>query len=1026
MAIIDCSIDKKNYVEIAKSIDEWASKQSNRGMFKDPWEAGLRLVETEFMFDFESAQNIPITDGQVGSFKSRLRELTRSVERGTIDSDFAKFFWQTSHYGKKDPVIGRLLNTMQRSSHTFRYNEHRDRSLSAAMFEDLKGESLSRGLQTRLGLKNADKEMRKLDEEWQQEFTNWKNGVKGAEDKIQDVDSRIEELVKSTHLQVYEDMITMIEGKGKMRDGKMIWESGLPKIVQEKYKTMTPEKQLEVDEGKRIVPITETDLTALRTQDGKKVSPRMYDAIVKYKNLMDNLNKTLRYSVDTRIKSIIKRNKINDNEQTSAQLEEIRKKMQDLFMPKYEQGFFPHYTRDLNIDILGGAPDAKGLQSGIGKYFEEMQSAVNPYEKTKVKRTIQDIANDMNLYISGHAQRRAEVTETGEASYGYSRDFFNTINNYIFDINRFNYISFMDSHMLDGLSSVEKIYNTEGHAKGYAESLTNYIRDLHLASNGDSSIEPATRNFMRTILGFEFISKLGINPRGAARNFTQRALDYIEWGPVQVKRMKKQLDTIDLGGDAESYVTTSLKKAGLLYDEISTQLLESQLQAPGSVFKVVNWNEAEGKFEFNKTPRMEKVANAVSWAAGKSSLLHRMAENSNRKHTFKLGFAQMHGWLYNPEYRAKLRDREIEKRKEKGNDNPVTEKFINNIIAAKSRNYAINMVVLNHFDYADYAKSKALRSKAGRFLGQFQHYSFEFFERNLRILREAKHDVIAGNLLPNGDARGLQKAYRMGLVYFMAPVIASALTGVNFSNLLEHDSAERVKQLATLLTGDEEDIKTAFYGKGPIISTFGGPITSDLIDIGMMLDLIDLDEDSLMTLITGMEKYDPSVQSTELSKRLRIINTFLGRATERHIPQLTKGRIGWAVQQEFGLYPTKEARQKQKKYKKARKELLPSDIESALAALESGKGVRSFAKGGQFITKGPETIVVGDNPSGRERVTVEPLGKIPKSKGPAKYNKFDMKNLDSALSELAETKKREDKEFVPGRKMTLSDNDEYA
>ena len=148
---------------------------------------------------------------------------------------------------------------------------------------------------------------------------------------------------------------------------------------------------------------------------------------------------------------------------------------------------------------------------------------------------------------------------------------------------------------------------------------------------------------------------------------------------------------------------------------------------------------------------------------------------------------------------------------------------------------------------------------------------------------------------------------------------------------------------------------------------------------------------------------------------------------EKQIAQLQEGRIGWALQQELGLYPTAKARKAKKAYKKARKEILPKDIEAALQQLEVGtsKKVRSFAKGGQFITKGPETIVVGDNPSGREKVTVEP---IPKSKGPAKYNKFDMKNLDSALSELAETKKREDKEFVPGRTMSLGgpDPDDYA
>jgi hypothetical protein len=47
---------------------------------------------------------------------------------------------------------------------------------------------------------------------------------------------------------------------------------------------------------------------------------------------------------------------------------------------------------------------------------------------------------------------------------------------------------------------------------------------------------------------------------------------------------------------------------------------------------------------------------------------------------------------------------------------------------------------------------------------------------------------------------------------------------------------------------------------------------------------------------------------------------------------------------------------------------------AASAAAGVGAGfVRSLATGGEFVTNGPETILVGDNPSGRERVTVEPL-----------------------------------------------------
>jgi len=241
--------------------------------------------------------------------------------------------------------------------------------------------------------------------------------------------------------------------------------------------------------------------------------------------------------------------------------------------------------------------------------------------------------------------------------------------------------------------------------------------------------------------------------------------------------------------------------------------------------------------------------------------------------------------------------------------------------------------VLNHFDYADYAKSKLLTKSWGRFMFQFQHYSFEFFERNAKIVREAKHDIKEGRLLPGENAQGLQKAYRMAIAYFGAPVMASMLMGVDFTNLIEHDTATRLKQLAVAFTGDDDEIKQAFYGKGPIVSTFGGPLMSDLLDIGVMLDLINIDEESLLALLSGLEKYDPSTQSTGLSKKIRILNTFLGRAVERHIPQMKKGRVGWAVQQEFGLYPTAEARKAQKVAEKAVEQILPPEIAAALEKL---------------------------------------------------------------------------------------------
>ena len=42
---------------------------------------------------------------------------------------------------------------------------------------------------------------------------------------------------------------------------------------------------------------------------------------------------------------------------------------------------------------------------------------------------------------------------------------------------------------------------------------------------------------------------------------------------------------------------------------------------------------------------------------------------------------------------------------------------------------------------------------------------------------------------------------------------------------------------------------------------------------------------------------------------------------------------------------------------------------------------QKFALGGDFVTSGPQTIIVGDNPGGRERVSVTPLSS-PNVNGP--------------------------------------------
>ena len=926
MSNINCEIVSKEFQTLYNGIESWAEKNSTRELFNDPYEAAFRLVESNFFVSLDNLKYVrDLTPGKVKSYLARLTELTTKVKSGDLDNNFAKFMWQGSHYGAKDPVVGRLLNDMQKTQFTNRANGVADNSDMKAFIDALKNESINRGFES-LGMASAEKKRLELVDKRNQALVDYRNADlandlasrKEAEQRILDLGKEQDRLIKNTHLEVYDEMIKIVE-------------VGIPEAVSVRYNELKNEaydskgkvkdkrKAKEFDKiqsGERVLKLNKDEINRLVVRpDGSRLkdSPHLADAVTNYQNLMSRLYKTLRFGVNKRIDSVINRMKYLgqiDSDDVMG-LQKVKKRMEEKYMPKYEQGFYPHYVKSLNAEFM----------DGMMKNFDDLQVSVNSRDKSP-KRSIKEVIKQMNLYMDKHTEARAKDLETGKFGYNYSRDFLNSVKNYVDDVNRFNFTSYMDGHMLDALTSVEQIYKTNGSAKGYGKNLVDFITDMHMATNGDTSVSPNTRAWMRTVLGMEFVSKLGINPRSAARNWFQRMLDYVTWGPVQISKSKDYLKTINLGKDinAADYIDSVLKDNGLLYDEVSPEFLQTGLRAPTSMFKIVQWNDNTQKFEKVKESKIEKVSEKVSWLAGKSSWLHRKAENANRKHTFKIAYAQMHKQLDSSMHRTALA--------EKG----LTPAQIDNKVRQASERYAIQSTVMNHFDYADYAKSKAMRSKVGRFALQFQHYAFEFYERNAKILRESKYDISEGKFYGK-DAGGLSQAYRMGFFYFLAPLIASAYTGVDFSNLIEHDTSQRLKQWGTFFLGDDDEVAEAFYGKGPLISTFGGPITSDIIDIGVMMDFIDLDDDSILTIISGLEDYDPYMADSDVTRKIRLANTFLGRAYERHIPQLRKGRIGWSLQQELGLYPTAEARKAKKKADKLRKQLVPSDIEQALKAL---------------------------------------------------------------------------------------------
>ena len=187
---------------------------------------------------------------------------------------------------------------------------------------------------------------------------------------------------------------------------------------------------------------------------------------------------------------------------------------------------------------------------------------------------------------------------------------------YISDVNRFNYLSYADNIHAKTLISIENMYkDTKGGLEGYAKNIFDFITDMHMSATGrrpDMGIDnPQGHALMRSVLGFEFISKMGMNLRGAARNFTQRLLDYIEWGPVAIAESKKFWnDPSQISREVLQDVMKSLDKKGITFKEGSPELQESMGASHPALAKVARWNPETGKMEFTPASKLENVADS--------------------------------------------------------------------------------------------------------------------------------------------------------------------------------------------------------------------------------------------------------------------------------------------------------------------------------------------------------------------------------------------------------------------------------
>ena len=862
------------------------------------------IYEDVFDINFENRNAITYTKGTLKTFQRRLNRVKKAVEKDKLTGfylpeKFGSLFYTPDAIAKSNPQLMDLYNNLHNvnlnyqgrvSRHNRSFKNIIDFMKKQMVIDGYVKEGMFQDRRAKYALNKAIKKATKLENEIEKLSIDVYNNVPGSKENLASLLRQEDIFYRKGEGKVFNDMLYTIEKVLPQLDYEAMqrW----IKKSQNLKKRYSRAEYLKMRK-RELEPILE---------DKIKSEP-MKNAVLEYIDLSNEMYAVLKNGVDAYASSLRESMK---NKYSTEALDGIIDKIKKKITPDKIRGYYPHYRRVLNVDFLDNLmPYMQKVSDSVSESYSKDASAVDK------------AIDDLDGYVTSRVKSR-EIIDLGEgvsAQKEYSRNFFVTMKRYVDEIDRFNMIANADKYTRQSLNAAKEMYKSGKDLDGYARSTVEMMKDMNARMKGgygfnNESVEAA----MKSLLALEFTSKLGLNPRSAFKNATQGLLNFIEFGP---SIMKKSREFYKNNLDVARKVDDMMNEAGILFSVTQApELMEGGSLGKG-FSKKIKITDGE-TIEFKKPSMLSPLYGKISSIAGKSGIFMAKIENFNRKTTFKTGFYKMYDILSNStEFKNKLRD--------EGKSNAE----INAEILKRSRNYAIRKTSLLHFDYSEIAKSSWTLNPAGRLLGQFQHYGIKFLDYNMKLARQGKDDILAGELL--GDRA--KKAYSMGLIYFLAPTIATAATGLDFSNIIEHDTKEKIDKLWALFTGDEEDIKKAYYGKGILtgLPFIGAPLVSDAIALGNIWEFYNLDNSTLEMLISGYEDYSLASKDKKAYETLRLLNVAASRMAYKTLPMITSGNAIPALGYEFGFYKTKEA----KKIKDDTKALLPDDVARALSLLQA-------------------------------------------------------------------------------------------
>ena len=202
----------------------------------------------------------------------------------------------------------------------------------------------------------------------------------------------------------------------------------------------------------------------------------------------------LRAGINAKIDVHIKRLENRKGFATSVnKLEELKDKMRSELMPKYkEDGYFPHFTRQLNAQMM----------DNMMKHFDELDNTSIDMKHTG--KSIEDIIDNISVALPSYAKARDDNNKD------YSMNFIDVVQTYINDVNKFNTQAFLKKSFIESLTEAKSMYTKENE---YSSKIVDMINSLYGSVNGEIQNSGSLHELKKALLSYQFTNKLGFSVR---------------------------------------------------------------------------------------------------------------------------------------------------------------------------------------------------------------------------------------------------------------------------------------------------------------------------------------------------------------------------------------------------------------------------------------------------------------------------------------------------------------------------------